>query len=127
MVVIDKKLFDAIKNLNEWNRTVGFTRSIKIWDKTPKILEKYELYYHDIKIYMIIKIKDQIIDRLNSCLVILICDNESPIWKPQKTASTSITILSEYVILFTAVFSDNELKTYQNMYFYSKMIMIYTK
>lgn len=50
-----------------------------MWDKTPKILEKYELYYHDIKIYMIIKIKDQIIDRLNSCLVILICDNESPI------------------------------------------------
>ena len=106
MVVFNNKLFDAIKNSNEWNRSVGFTRSIKIWDKTPKILEKYELYYHDIKIYMMIKIKNEIIDRLNSCLVILICDNESPIWKPQNTASTSITILSEYVILFTAVFSD---------------------
>ena len=64
-----------MNEIEQW----GFTRSIKIWDKTPKILEKYELYYHDIKIYMMIKIKNEIIDRLNSCLVILICDNESPI------------------------------------------------
>ena len=56
---------------------MGFTRSTKIWDKTPKILEKYELYYLDTKIYIIMKINDEIVDRLNFCLVIWICDKES--------------------------------------------------
>ena len=56
---------------------MGFTSLTKIWDKTPKILEKYELYYLDTKIYIIMKINDEIVDRLNFCLVIWICDKES--------------------------------------------------
>jgi len=62
-----------MNEIEQW----GFTRSIKIWDKTPKILEKYELYYLDTKIYIIMKINDEIVDRLNFCLVIWICDKES--------------------------------------------------